>query len=324
MTKRRADEIACAIAASSSTNSFQWAAPLQPPGTVQSFFSSPAPSTSRHYPNLPDNQYAILKQIRRDLQEADVNQDGKIDFEELKLVLSKYPGYEFTPQQIEDIGELFYVGRSGGSVKHATFMRGIQHIIATQYAGDDAACDGYDSTRQSQRNPLAMESVEHQGCWVPSHASQLHNVQQEFENSMWKFVQEIHALDQAGGKEAVQKLSDKFYDRVTSDERLKPFFEGKSMEKLKKHPYNFMRVAFSSSEKTAKPEDRDKNQIRRAHARLEREKGLKQYHFDLMLEHFVATLKEEGNVTEDLIDTAVDVVMTYRDCFAPADEYNEA
>jgi truncated hemoglobin YjbI len=283
--------------------------------TRRTFSSSEgsALSSLSHYPHLSDNQYAILRQIRHDLLEADVNKDGRIDFEELKMVLQNYPMYEFSEREIEEIGDLFFVGRSGGSVKHATFMRGIQHIIASNFRNDD------DDTRK--RNPLELTSVQHKGCWLPdNNAPQLHNVQEEFENSMWKFVQEVHTLDQVGGKEAVEKFSDEFYGLVIHDERLKPLFEGKPFAKLKKHPYNFMRIAFTGSQEHSKPEERDKQRIRNAHARLEREKGLNQRHFDLMLEHFVATLQDDGNVSEDVIDTAVDVVMTYRDCFAPAEE----
>jgi len=59
----------------------------------------------------------ILKRVKQDLLDADVNHDGRIDFEELKLILSKYSNV-FTEKDVETIGELFYVGKGGKSVSH--------------------------------------------------------------------------------------------------------------------------------------------------------------------------------------------------------------
>lgn len=54
----------------------------------------------------PDVEMAkIVRKVKADLVEADINKDGRIDSEELKLILKKYPGV-FKDQDITEIGEL--------------------------------------------------------------------------------------------------------------------------------------------------------------------------------------------------------------------------
>ena len=55
-------------------------------------------SGTRHYFATDSNKASpppivmdILKRIKADLKEADVNHDGRIDFEELKFILKKIP-----------------------------------------------------------------------------------------------------------------------------------------------------------------------------------------------------------------------------------------
>ena len=66
---------------------------------------------------FPQNKAEIAKIARKIKAEADVNKDGKIDSEELKAILKKYPA-SFRDQTISDIGELFYTTRGGESVNH--------------------------------------------------------------------------------------------------------------------------------------------------------------------------------------------------------------
>ncbi|KAL3909844.1 MAG: hypothetical protein SGILL_007923, partial [Bacillariaceae sp.] len=73
----------------------------------------------------------IVRAIKADLVEADVNKDGRIDSEELKLILKKYPGI-FKDQDVVNIGELFYTARGGESVSHERFMSAISNAIHAQ------------------------------------------------------------------------------------------------------------------------------------------------------------------------------------------------
>jgi len=70
----------------------------------------------------------IVRNIKADLVQADVNKDGKIDSEELKAVLSRYPDV-FKDRDIVEIGELFYTARGGESVDHETFMKAVSNAL---------------------------------------------------------------------------------------------------------------------------------------------------------------------------------------------------
>ena len=81
--------------------------------------------------NLKDEELLvaeIIRKIKADLIEADVNYDGKIDSEELKMVLRKYPEI-FSDKDVVDIGQLFYAGRGGESVSHEKFMEAVANAV---------------------------------------------------------------------------------------------------------------------------------------------------------------------------------------------------
>ena len=122
---------------------------------------------------------SIIKRIQQDLVEADVNHDGRIDFEELKLLLAKYPD-TFTTQDIERIGDLFFVGQSGSSVRHSTFLRGVQHVMSHR--------------SDSKSNPLHMESLDDKRCWVSpdeKEEQQFYDVQAEFDQRLSEYVEQV-------------------------------------------------------------------------------------------------------------------------------------
>ncbi|KAL3903166.1 MAG: hypothetical protein SGILL_010548, partial [Bacillariaceae sp.] len=77
----------------------------------------------------PDAEVAkMVRSIKADLVEADVNHDGKLDAEELKAILRKYPKV-FDDHAVMEIGELFYTSRGGESVSHERFMKAIANAI---------------------------------------------------------------------------------------------------------------------------------------------------------------------------------------------------
>lgn len=245
--------------------------------------------------------FDILKRIKADLTEADVNGDGKIDFEELKLLLNKYHG--FSNQQVQDIGELFYVGRAGQSVSHTTFLRGVQHVVANS---------------NYKANPLKFENLDDKRCFVSSKydtddSQQFYDIQREFNMALLEYVQQINLRKELGGLEGLKVATDSMYEKAINDDRLSPFFNHAStdLEQVKRHQYNFMKIAFS----TNIPKDEEFFQrIRGVHQELIEKMGLSEAHFDVMLNHFISTLSEL-NVAQDVIDTAVEVIWLFRVCF---------
>jgi hemoglobin len=104
---------------------------------------------------------------------------------------------------------------------------------------------------------------------------------------------------------------DIFYEKVTSDEKLKLFFEGVSMARLKVHQFNFLRFVF-----TEIPKDMDVHHyLANKHKRLFNEKGLNETHFDLVIGHLVATL-QQMSVSEPLIAEVAGIVGPLRSVFA--------
>jgi hypothetical protein len=146
--------------------------------------SSPSSTSTSTYINVtPPSLLSrdVIRSIKQDLVEADVNGDGRICFEELKWMLHKHKHkhkYDsFSKQDIDEIGEMFFVGTSGQSLNHTTFLRGVQHA-ATQ--GDP------------QESPLQLESVDDQRCWVgkeDTHGA-LYNIQQEFDLQLLKYIED--------------------------------------------------------------------------------------------------------------------------------------
>ena len=126
----------------------------------------------------------LLKRMQADLIEADANQDGRIDYDELKAMLGKYPD-AFSHDDVERIGELFYVGRSGTSVPHLTFLRGIQYVMRRN-----------DKKESGRSNPLQMESLEDQRCWVSpeetaASGEDYYNIQGQFEQCLADYIKEV-------------------------------------------------------------------------------------------------------------------------------------
>jgi len=67
----------------------------------------------------------IIRKIKSDLISSDVNKDGRVDADEIKLILKKYSD-AFSDEDVVKIRELFYVGKAGGSVSHETFLEAVK------------------------------------------------------------------------------------------------------------------------------------------------------------------------------------------------------
>ncbi len=118
---------------------------------------------------------------------------------------------------------------------------------------------------------------------------------------------------QLSGDDALNAVVDAFYSKVLEDPRLVPFFEGADIAALKRHQFNFMRFAFSEG-RVGSYSGRN---MRQAHERLMREKGLTGTHFDYVAEDLVGTL-QQFKVPQDIIDGVVAAVSPLRVHFEPA------
>jgi hemoglobin len=116
-------------------------------------------------------------------------------------------------------------------------------------------------------------------------------------------------LKKLGGQKSLAEATDKFYDRQVRDERLLKFFRGADLAILKWHQFNLMSIAF-----TEVPENFDaRHLILNRHRRMFDE-GLDESYFDVVVDHFTATLTEM-NVDPALIEDARYVIIPLREVF---------
>ena len=141
-------------------------------------------NSSQNMPQLLSLE--IVNKIKQDLVDADVNHDGRVCHEELKAMLQKH-GQTLSDLEIEKIGELFFVGNDGKSVRHSTMLRAIQHTFIR---------------RDPKDNPLNLENINDARCWVNKNDKfeSFYNVQQNFDHLLRRYVDEkIQEADQAKG-----------------------------------------------------------------------------------------------------------------------------
>lgn len=103
----------------------------------------------------------------------------------------------------------------------------------------------------------------------------------------------LSLYEQLGGEAAVNAAVDVFYRKVLSDYRINRFFDNSDMEVQVAKQKAFLTMAFGG------PNNYTGKDLRSAHTRLVK-MGLSDMHFDAVMEHLIATLKEL-NVPEHLI-----------------------
>ncbi len=103
-------------------------------------------------------------------------------------------------------------------------------------------------------------------------------------------------FDKIGGMPAVDAAVEVFYAKVLADESISHFFEQTNMKSQAAKQKAFLAYAFGAHLNYS-----GKN-MRNAHAHLV-EKGLNEKHFNAVMGHLAATLKELG-VAEDVIAEA--------------------
>lgn len=109
-------------------------------------------------------------------------------------------------------------------------------------------------------------------------------------------------FDQVGGAEVVNEVVDRFYDRVTNDETLKKFFEGKSIDRIKSMQRQLFGVALGAPlEYQGKP-------LAEVHAGL----NLTRTHLSIYIDHLLQTIEEMG-IAPDQASKFVARIATYAD-----------
>ena len=117
-------------------------------------------------------------------------------------------------------------------------------------------------------------------------------------------MSEQSLYDQLGGEAAVNAAVDIFYRKVLADDRINKFFEGIDMERQAAKQKAFLTFAFGG------PNSYTGKDMREGHAHLVA-KGLNDSHFDAVMEHLGATLKEL-NVPDELIAKAAAIAESTR------------
>lgn len=97
-----------------------------------------------------------------------------------------------------------------------------------------------------------------------------------------------------GGEQAVNVAVDIFYRKVLADDRVNGFFDDVDMERQAAKQKAFLTMAFGG------PNHYTGADMRRGHAHLVA-RGLNDTHFDIIVDHLSATLREL-NVPQDSID----------------------
>ena len=111
--------------------------------------------------------------------------------------------------------------------------------------------------------------------------------------------------ERLGGQPAIMAAVDLFYEKVLADDVTRPFFENLDMDAQIAKQIAFMTRALGG------PVEYAGRDLRTAHAKLVREKGLNDRHFDAVAVHLQSTLHELG-VDADLVNEAMAKIAAMR------------
>lgn len=102
-------------------------------------------------PNLNSLTPSIRDAILSDLQTVDINNNGVIDSDELKLLLSKH-ATSFTDEEIVELTELFYASTGGRGVEVMRFLEAVDATI-----GEKSTSGGGEMSVKEPLSPLVAE-----------------------------------------------------------------------------------------------------------------------------------------------------------------------
>lgn len=89
-----------------------------------------------------------VRAIKTELMVADVNHDGRINSEDLKQLLRKHKS-SFTDKEIEELGEMFYASKAGGSVSYDRFV----HAVDVAASHKEEHVTGFDANLHFKATP---------------------------------------------------------------------------------------------------------------------------------------------------------------------------
>jgi Alternative oxidase len=89
---------------------------------------------------------------------------NRLDTEELKHLLQKHNS-TFSDEEIVEIGELFYAGKSGGSVSFRRFVEAIDRVLQVDQQGKDTG------DKASANNPLDIGNCANEYLFFKHHGS---------------------------------------------------------------------------------------------------------------------------------------------------------
>jgi hemoglobin len=112
--------------------------------------------------------------------------------------------------------------------------------------------------------------------------------------------------ERIGGEPAIMAAVDIFYTKVMEDSLTRPFFAGLDMKVQVKKQIAFMSRALGG------PVEYQGRNLRAAHAKLVKEKGLGDVHFDAVAGHLKSTLEELG-VEAAIVTEALTAIGGMRD-----------
>ena len=111
--------------------------------------------------------------------------------------------------------------------------------------------------------------------------------------------------EKLGGAKAIDSAIELFYQKITADESLKPFFQDVDMQKLSGMQKGFLTFAFGG------PAEYSGATMKKAHGRLI-SMGHNDEHYNAVLAHLAETLTELG-ISEELISEAAAIADSVRD-----------
>lgn len=103
-------------------------------------------------------------------------------------------------------------------------------------------------------------------------------------------TQQNSLYERIGGDGAIDAAVDIFYRKVLSDDRISHFFDTVDMERQHVKQKAFLTMAFGG------PNQYTGQDMRKAHAAMK----LNESHFDAVMEHLTATLRELGVAADDI------------------------
>lgn len=107
---------------------------------------------------------------------------------------------------------------------------------------------------------------------------------------------------QIGGDRALNAAVDLFYEKVLADDRIKQFFDGTDMPRLRETQKQFLKYALGG------PILYSGKEMREAHRHLD----LTEEHFDAVQQHFGDTLREL-NIADELIEAFLGITASHHD-----------